>query len=337
MNRVVTRTPARLHFGLIDMNGEIGRIDGGVGLALELPYTEMEAVKAEDIQVECREDPEIVERLRGAVESVCKAYGLPGAHLDVRKRPLPHVGLGSATQLFVGAAQAICRLYGLEKSPVKLASIVGRGGTSGIGTAAIQCGGFIIDGGHAFRRGQHSKREYMPSSASAGIHPPPILVQHDFPDWDILITVPLGEGASGLREITLFKVVCPVPLEEVRQMSHILLMQMLPAVVEKDLETFARAMEDFQKLGFKVFELRAQTQLLMDCLQFLRDSGGRGVGMSSWGPALYTFGEDLTELQQKANDWLEANGGGETILTKANNVGMRFISEETDGVESAAS
>ncbi|HQO78947.1 MAG TPA: hypothetical protein PLG17_10610 [Thermodesulfobacteriota bacterium] len=29
MNRIVLDSPARLHFGLIDMNGEIGRIDGG--------------------------------------------------------------------------------------------------------------------------------------------------------------------------------------------------------------------------------------------------------------------------------------------------------------------
>ena len=33
MEHIVLNTPSRLHFGLIDMNGEIGRIDGGVGLA----------------------------------------------------------------------------------------------------------------------------------------------------------------------------------------------------------------------------------------------------------------------------------------------------------------
>ena len=30
MKRVVLSTPARLHFGLVDMNGELGRIDGGI-------------------------------------------------------------------------------------------------------------------------------------------------------------------------------------------------------------------------------------------------------------------------------------------------------------------
>ena len=47
MESLVISTPARLHFGLIDMNGKIGRIDGGVGLALDSPHTLIEAKKAE--------------------------------------------------------------------------------------------------------------------------------------------------------------------------------------------------------------------------------------------------------------------------------------------------
>lgn len=327
MERIVVNTPARLHFGLIDMNGESGRIDGGVGLAIESPHTSVEASKSDNIKVECRDEPEIEERLEIAVKAICDHYQLPGASINVLKRPLPHVGLGSATQLFVGAAQAICKIYDLEKPTLELAALVGRGGTSGIGVGAIAGGGFIIDGGHAFRRGENSKHGYSPSSASTDMAPPPILARYDFPDWDILIAVPLGEGASGLREITLFKVVCPVPLEEVREMTHILLMQMMPAVLEADLEMFGQSMEKFQKLGFKIFEFRAQTQLLKDCLEFLKDNGGTGVGMSSWGPSLYAFGEDLSGLRQKTQTWIEAHGGGEVILTKANNTGLRIVEQ----------
>jgi beta-ribofuranosylaminobenzene 5'-phosphate synthase len=228
----------------------------------------------------------------------------------------------------VGAGLAVCLLYGLEKSAAEVAKLVGRGGTSGIGVEAIQSGGFIVDGGHHFRHGDHSKHEYSPSSASQSVAPPPILARHDFPDWDVLVTVPLGEGASGLREVTLFKVVCPIPLDEVRHMCHIILMQMLPAIHERDLEMFGQAMEDYQQLGFKVFEFRAQTKLLVDCMQFLKDNGGTGVGMSSWGPALFTFGEDLSELRDKTRAWLDSHGGGETVLTKANNHGLRVVRSE---------
>ncbi|MFC1885740.1 beta-ribofuranosylaminobenzene 5'-phosphate synthase, partial [Thermodesulfobacteriota bacterium] len=88
------------------------------------------------------------------------------------------------------------------------------------------------------------------------------------------------------------------------------------------------AMEEFQTLGFKVFELRAQTDLLKSCIQFLKDQGGAGVGMSSWGPSVYAFGEDLSDLKKKTQTWLDNHGGGETILTKANNVGIRIVSKE---------
>ena len=113
METIVITTPARLHFGLIDMNGELGRIDGGVGLALESPHTTIEATKLDNVQVECKVEPEIVDRLKTAVEAVCQYYHLPGTYVDVRERPLPHMGLGSATQLLVGAGHAICKLYGL--------------------------------------------------------------------------------------------------------------------------------------------------------------------------------------------------------------------------------
>jgi len=325
MGRIFLKTPARLHFGLIDMNGEIGRIDGGIGLALDAPQTLIEADQLDAVDIECEDEPEMIDRIQDAVQSVCTHLNLPGAYVMVRERPLPHVGMGSATQMLVGAARAVCEAYGIEKTARELAHLVGRGGTSGIGVGAIDSGGFIMDGGHPFRRGDRSKQGYMPSGASTDAQPPPILFRHDFPDWDILITVPMGEGISGLREVTLFKVVCPLPHDEVQQMCHILLMQMLPAVVESDLENFGRAMEDFQDLGFKIFEFRAQTQLVLDCFQFLKDEGGIGVGMSSWGPTLFAFGEDLSGLKEKADGWLSDHGGGTTILTKANNVGAQLV------------
>jgi beta-ribofuranosylaminobenzene 5'-phosphate synthase len=259
---------------------------------------------------------------------VRERYNLGPVTVRIIERSLPHVGLGSATQTLVGAAHAVCRLYGCEKTSQELAAVVGRGGTSGIGVAAIESGGFLVDGGHRFRRGNEGKQEYTPSGSTVGVAPPPVLARYDFPDWDVLVVVPLGRGQSGLREVTLFKVVCPIPLDEVERMCHILMFQMMPAVIEKDLETFAAAMESFQKIGFKSFEYRAQTSLLHECLAFLRENGALGAGMSSWGPSLYAFGEDLSELCERAKDWLKSHGGGETLLTKANNTGMKVTVQD---------
>lgn len=307
------------------MNGQLGRIDGGIGLALDDPRTRISAAIAEEITITCEDEPEIIPRVESAVRAVCQAFNLPGASVDVEEEPLPHVGLGSSTQILIGSAKAVCQLYGLDVGASELARIVGRGGTSGIGIGAIETGGFILDGGHPFRCGPTSKQDYTPTSASMGVIPPPILARYVFPDWDILILVPTGEGASGSKEVDLFQEACPVPLDEVREMCHILVTQLLPAVVETDLATFGKAMEAFQRLGFKAFEFRTHTDRIDRTLDFLRERGGQGCGMSSWGPALFAFGEDLADLHREAKAWLCEHGGGAAILTKANNTGMRVV------------
>ena len=35
--KVLVKTPARLHLGLIDMNGDLGRMFGGLGVGIDHP------------------------------------------------------------------------------------------------------------------------------------------------------------------------------------------------------------------------------------------------------------------------------------------------------------
>ncbi len=155
--------------------------------------------------------------------------------------------------------------------------------------------------------------------------PPPILVRYDFPDWDILLCIPTGEETAGIHEIQIFKVVCPVSLDEVRTISHLILLKMLPAILERDLETFGATLEESQKYGFKKFEFRAQSHNIPQCMDFLKQNGGVGVGMSSWGPTVFAFGEDLTELGEKTRRFLDDNMGGTCFVTRANNTGMTVL------------
>ena len=195
----------------------------------------------------------------------------------------------------------------------------------GSASARSRPGGFVLDGGHRFRRGRGSKEGYSPSSASVGVSPPPVLARYNFPDWDVLIVIPRGEGASGERERDLFEEACPIADRDVEKMSRILLVQMLPALLEADLPAFGAALEAYQSYGFKRFEFNTQGPLIPECVEFLRVNGGVGVGMSSWGPSLHAFGRDLSGLRLKAREWLSARGGGEVVLTRANNEGYRLI------------
>ena len=55
-HRVVVDAPARLHLGLIDMNGALGRVDGGIGITLREPRILLWAEEAEENRVEGGDD-----------------------------------------------------------------------------------------------------------------------------------------------------------------------------------------------------------------------------------------------------------------------------------------
>lgn len=231
-------TPSRLHITLIDLSGSLGRIDGSVGLALDFPSVKIKA--REDAQLSVSGSTTFEERIKRAASAIMTQHEVSGVAIEVVDEYPAHVGLGSGTQVALAVGTAISELYGLRLTPTAIARLTGRGGTSGIGVAAYERGGFIIDGGHK------GKTQFLPSSASGKYEPPPILARHDFPDWTIVLAVPDLHGASDEREINIFRQQCPLPLTEVQELCHVLLMEMLPAVVEQDIESFGRSIDRAQ-------------------------------------------------------------------------------------------
>jgi beta-ribofuranosylaminobenzene 5'-phosphate synthase len=320
---VIVTAPSRIHLGLIDMNGSSGRVDGGVGIALKDPEIMIEAKRSDGIKIHGGDD-DCRSAVRNAAEMMHRAMGIPeGIEITLRQTYPRHIGLGSGTQLALATASAIAELHGQHLPAGTLSRIVGRGGTSGIGTAAFAHGGFILDGGHTF--GTHGeKTQFSPSSASRGLRPAPVTVHHPFPEeWRILLAVPhLPPGANAAAEADIFRQHCPVPIEEVRTLSHEILMRMLPALVEQDIEGFGTAINRLQGLGFKRIELSLQPPAVHDLLEAMRDAGAAGAGMSSFGPALYAIGDvGMRAVESAARECLGAMGGGETLITTANNAG----------------
>jgi len=62
--RVRVKSPARLHLGLLELGDGMGRIYGGMGVAVEKPFTEIEVEPNERLQVEGDAGPiqEVVDR-----------------------------------------------------------------------------------------------------------------------------------------------------------------------------------------------------------------------------------------------------------------------------------
>lgn len=311
-------TPCRLHLTLIDMNAEIGRVDGGAGLTLSSPNIRIKAEKAEKVQIVGLQG--FADRMKKAAEAL-----LPegeGVRIDVEELIPAHVGFGSGTQSSLAAAAAVNELYGLGKSVRELAFAVKRGGTSGIGVTAFEKGGFVVDGGHRFK----DKGAFMPSAASK-VPPGPVLFREDFPEWDIVVAIPEEKGVHDQEEINLFKEFCPLPIEEVREVAHVVLMQMMPAVIEQDIESFGAAVNHLQKVGFNKRESLIWPDFAKNIASFMR-SRSYGAGVSSFGPVVYSFVDNKAEgrqLQIEVQKILDESVGGTAMMTRAKNEGAEIF------------
>jgi beta-ribofuranosylaminobenzene 5'-phosphate synthase len=168
------------------------------------------------------------------------------------------------------------------------------------------------------------KTLYSPSGASRGVRPASVIVHHDFPlDWNILLAIPnVPPGASGVQEQDIFSQHCPVPVGEVREICHEILMHMIPGIVEHDLDLFSRAVNRIQDLGFKRVELGIQHQEIPALLRMMKNEGAACAGMSSFGPTIFAIGDsDLRQLDEAVTEHMKPFGGGTTHLTRARNSG----------------
>ena len=325
---ITLKSPSRIHIGLIDLNGSIGRVDGGLGIALDYPNFHIEGKESSEIEIEieCRGIPEdtlnnIRDRLFRVSERVLNYIGEDGIYIKVKDIIPLHSGLGSGTQMALSTGMLISKVYNKELDIKTLASITGRGGTSGIGVYAFERGGFIVDGGHTFGKGK-DKEIFAPSSVSKNVRVPPLIFRHDF-KWDIVLTIPKGENIHGDREVDIFKKYCPVPLEETQRICHIVLMKILPAIVEGDIVSFGEGINKLQYLGFKKVEVGLQKEIVRDLLGELQRVGYSGL--SSFGPTLYSIcdgKEDIRKVVETSKEFFDRIGiDGEIVITNGNNEG----------------
>lgn len=270
------KTGSRLHLGLIDLNGDIGRKDGGVGLSINNPGVTINIDDAEKLRVNGPECSIVKDHAR----TVLDYFDIDPVALEIESTIPRHAGLGSGTQLALATAKAITAYSGIELPTRKLSHIVGRGGTSGIGTYAFDRGGFIVDGGHS----GDDKEQFLPSSASDA-PPPPLTARMEFPDWNIKIFLPKGSGTHGTNEESLFVKETPIPINQVRKVSHTILMKLMPAVREENFREFKQAIDSLQSMGWKAMEVQKQPKS-RDIINKL-SSQGVAAGLSSWGPAVF--------------------------------------------------
>jgi beta-RFAP synthase len=317
--KVYVRTPARLHLGLIDLGGELGRVFGGIGVAVNRPNVILEAESAQNLKFKGEKS----ENLRPIVELLIKIYNIkPQLSINVRKTIPEHVGLGSGTQLSLAAAVAVSKLFRLNVSIESLARLTGRGRVSGVGTALFERGGFVVEAG--------LKSQGNKPSPQALENLPPVIFRQSFPeDWFFVIAIPnVEKGLSGQKEVTAFKLLQPMHKEKAALISHLIVMGLLPALKEKDIETFGKALTEIQSIVGDYFAsvqgARFSSSPADDCIKHMLKNGAQGAGQSSWGPTVYglVHGEaEAKKISVSTKSFLQESVGGQVFFTTANNKG----------------
>jgi beta-RFAP synthase len=284
-NTVVVEAPGRLHFGLLDLRGGLGRRFGGIGAAAPGVSVRVCVSHASDVVAQGDEAERAVEFARRFVAY----HRVPGgAHVVVERSIPSHSGLGSGTQLALSIARALAELHEVVASPPELARAVGRAKRSAVGTWTFAEGGFVVEGG---------RRVGVDDDVG------PLIAGHPFPEsWRCVLAIPdAPPGVSGAAEARVFAEL-PVPDErDGERVSHLVLMAMLPAVIEGDLATFGAALNEVQEINGRWFS-HAQGGTFAsgpstEIIRLMRESGAPGAGQSSWGPSVFAIVEGDVEAE----------------------------------------
>lgn len=278
---VFVEAPARLHFGVMDLRGGRGRWFGGIGAAAPTPRLLVVASPSRELVA----DGNDAARAVGFARRVLDHYGLDaGVRLRIDRSLPAHVGLGSGTQLALAVARALAELYQVGTTTAELVRAVGRARRSAIGTYAFDGGGLVLEGG---------RREGSPEVA-------PLLARMPFPrTWRCVVVVPShGSGISGSAERDAFDRLPAPPEREVERVAHLVLMGLLPALAEADLDAFGDALNQIQRITGRwwapvqggPFMSRHTEGLVEEMIRL----GAVGAGQSSWGPAVYGLVEGET-------------------------------------------
>ena len=308
----------RLHFGFQNLSLAHERLYGSLGVALDAPLVVVDAEPAESVR--CDHD-----RARGYAERATDLLGVSGVAVSVERTLPRHVGLGSGTQLSLAVLTAVAAAHDTEPRVRERAPKLDRGGRSGVGVAAVESGGFVLDAGHPTERFTADR----PDRGAWSV--PPVVARHAVPDdWRFVVVLPdVQPGRSGDDEEDSMRSVVeradPTIADEI---AAVVTRRVLPAVAAGDHETFGAAVAE---IGRRNGAWYADEQggvyrpPVGEVVARLGESHAiSGAGQSSWGPAVYgvttrRLAEEAREAARRA--LAEAGVGGDVLVASARNRG----------------
>ena len=287
---------ARLHFGLFNLSGINGRIDGGAGIAIAAPACLVSVREGGPglSTAQVLSDP-MAHAITRMISCYRSKFGLPDCQVKVKKGIPEHVGLGSKTATLMALGRALSAHFGLGLDYIDIAGLAGRGGTSGVGVHTSEYGGVVVDRGHEYPA---EKQTFVPSSASAA-WPPPIGQRQAAPVGCAIIHLRLDpQGLSGEAEKLFFQQNCPIPDEETQRLLDMVEQILMPGISKASLSQINDGLGRLQQLGMKAREWRIQgdrTRTLRDQWEALRRQHPKDslppLCLSSIGPTVFILSE----------------------------------------------
>lgn len=321
--QVTVETTARLHMGFFDLNGDLGRRFGSIGLSLDKPATKICAtINTNGLSVSngvnVTNDLNVIgvdaKRAENIARKLLDALHLPQQlQLNVTEAIPPHSGLGSGTQMALAVGMAINALYDLRLTVENIAEITARGARSGIGLGTFASGGVIVDGG----RGVNTVV-------------PPVIAHLDFPEtWRVLLIFDNAtKGVHGAEEVEAFRKLPKFSEDSAANLCRHVLMQALPSLAEQDLQGFGLAIQQLQQVTGDYFAPmqggRYASAKVTSALSWLEEQGAQCFGQSSWGPTgfvIFADDREATEYLNNLNNEFSADFGLTFLLCKGRNQG----------------
>ena len=311
MRTVRIEAPARLHWGMFDISGVLGRRFGGLGVAITRQSVILEAAASDSLTAD---GPDADRALKFARRYLAATGLRTGVRLHIEQAIPNHVGLGSGTKLALAVAQALAALYEQPTDPLTLAQAVGRGKRSAVGLWTFARGGLVVEGG---RRPDENV-------------PAPLLMRYPMPaNWHCVVAIPDNfAGLSGQAEVTAFEQISPTA-DQTARITHVTLMSLLPALVEAEVAEFGRSLTEIGELVGECFSPvqggNFGNPLSTKLVEAFLDWGAAGAGQSSLGPAIYGLVADERQGQQLAGRARELLAGqGCVELVGFDNHGVRI-------------
>ncbi len=266
--------------GFFDLSGSAGRMFGSLGVSIDTPCTQIEISKSESRLIEVKSSKNVVK----IVENLVRSFNVEeNFSLKIVQVIPEHAGLGSGTQMALAIGSGLNQLFDLNLSVAQIAVSAQRGRRSGIGIAAFQHGGILVDAGR---------------NETAEL--PEIIARECFPSaWRVLLVQDSAHmGVHGVAEWDAFAKLKPAQ----HNLRGLVLQHMLPALQRGDLLTFGAYMQDLQAYNGDYFAPiqggRYASKDVAEVLAWLQANGAVCVGQSSWGPTGFAILENASMASQ---------------------------------------